>query len=70
MISREIVHQRHWRRLATEYAGVDELPDYLRSDTKDVKKLSLTAVIICLAMVIICLATVKGERQQEVVGAG
>ena len=23
-------------RLATEYAGVDKLPDYLRSDTRDV----------------------------------
>ena len=32
-----MVRQRRWRRLATEYAGVDndKLPDYLRSDTKD-----------------------------------
>ena len=36
------------------YTGVDELPDYLRSDTEDVKKsLSLTAANICLATVII-----------------
>ena len=35
-------------------AGVDKLPDYLRSDTKDVKNpLFLTTVIIRLAMVII-----------------
>ena len=26
------------RRLATEYPGVEKLPDYLRSDTRDVKK--------------------------------
>ena len=36
LISREIVRQRRWRRLATEDAGVEKLPDYLRSDTKDV----------------------------------
>ena len=30
--------QRRWCRLATGYAGVDKLPDYLRSDTKDGKK--------------------------------
>ena len=30
LISREIVG-----RLVTDYAGVDKLPDYLRSDTKD-----------------------------------
>ena len=35
LISREIVRQRRWRRLATEDAGVEK-PDYLRSDTKDV----------------------------------
>ena len=38
LISRGIVCQRHWRRLATEYAGVDKLPDYLQSDTKTWKK--------------------------------
>jgi hypothetical protein len=32
----EIVCQSCWRRLPTEDAGVDKLPDYLRSDTKDV----------------------------------
>ena len=48
-IRREIVGQR--RRLATEYAGVDKLPDFLRSDTKDGKKSTLTVVIICLATV-------------------
>ena len=32
VLSVEIVRQSH---LATEYAGVDKLPDYLRSDTKD-----------------------------------
>ena len=36
LISREIVRQRRWRRLATEDAGVEKLPDLLRSDTKDV----------------------------------
>ena len=55
LISRELL-QRRWLRLATEYAGVDKLPDYLRSDTKDFNQeaknqLSLTAVIICLATV-------------------
>ena len=35
LISREIVRQRRCH-LAIEYAGVDKLPDYLRSDTKDV----------------------------------
>ena len=39
LISTEIVRQRRWRRLATEQAGVDKLPDYLWSDTRDVKKL-------------------------------
>ena len=33
LISREIVRQRRWRRLATEDAGVDKLPDYLGIDT-------------------------------------
>ena len=36
LISSEIVRQRRWRRLATEDAGVEKLPDYLKSDTKDV----------------------------------
>ena len=36
--SREIVCQRGWRPLATEYAGVDKLADNLQSDTKDSKK--------------------------------
>ena len=36
LISSEIVRQRRWRRLATEDAGVEKLPDYLGSDTKDV----------------------------------
>ena len=36
LISREIVRQRRWCRLATEDAGVEKLPDLLRSDTKDV----------------------------------
>ena len=48
LISREIVCQRRSRHLATEDAGVDELPDYFWSDTI---QLSLTAVIICLATV-------------------
>ena len=39
------------RRLATEYPGVEKLPDYLRSDTSDVKN-PLCLVIICLATVI------------------
>jgi hypothetical protein len=51
LISREIVCQRRLRRIATEYAGAVKLPDYLRSDTKDVNPLSLTAVIICLATI-------------------
>ena len=34
LISSEIVRQR--RCLATEDAGVEKLPDYLRSDTKDI----------------------------------
>ena len=38
LISKEIVCQRLWRRLATEYAGLDKLPDYLGSDTKEAKK--------------------------------
>ena len=36
LISRETVRQRRWCRLATEYAGVYKLPDYLRSDMRDV----------------------------------
>ena len=32
------IRQRCWRRLATKYAGVDKLPDYLRSDMKDVNQ--------------------------------
>ena len=36
--TKEIVRQRRWRCLATEYAEVDELPDYLHSDTKDVNQ--------------------------------
>ena len=35
LISREIIRQRRCRRLATVYAGVDQLPDNLRSDTKE-----------------------------------
>ena len=35
---REIVRQRCWRLLATEYAGVDKLPNCLHSDTKDVNQ--------------------------------
>ena len=31
LISRDIVCQRRWRRLATEYAGVDKLLDHLHS---------------------------------------
>ena len=38
LISREIVCQSRWRRLATEYVGVDKLWDNLRSDTDDVKQ--------------------------------
>ena len=38
LISRDIVCQRRWRRLATEYAGVDKLLDHLQSDTKDVNQ--------------------------------
>ena len=53
LISREIVRQRRWRRLTTEPAGVDKLPDYLWSDTKAVTKKHFPAVIICLATVII-----------------
>ena len=33
LISRELVCQRRWRILATEYAGVDILLDYLPSET-------------------------------------
>jgi hypothetical protein len=52
LISREIVRQRRWSRLATEDAWVDKLTDYLRSCTTEKQyPLSLTAVIICLAMV-------------------
>ena len=35
LFNREIVSQRRWCRLATEDAGVDKLPDYLRSDTSE-----------------------------------
>ena len=52
LISREIARQRRLRRLATEYTWVGKLPDYLRTDTRDVNQpLSLTAVILCLATV-------------------
>ena len=37
-VDQQRVCQRRWRRLATEYAGVDELPDNLQSGTKDGKK--------------------------------
>ena len=50
LIRREIVRQRRWRHIATADAGVDKLPDYLRSGTKE-KENSLSAVIICLATV-------------------
>ena len=47
-ISREIVCQRHWHRLATRHAGVAKLPDYLRIDKKGGNQtknpLSLSAV--------------------------
>ena len=38
LISREIVCQRRWRRLATGHAGVDKLPDYSQSVKKDTNK--------------------------------
>ena len=48
LFSTEIVSQKRWRCLATGHAGVDILPDYLRSDKKDVNQaknpLFLTAV--------------------------
>ena len=37
-ISTETVRQGRGRRLATEYAGGDEVPDFLRSDMRDVEK--------------------------------
>ena len=33
-----MVHQRRWRRLAIGHAGVDKLPDYLRSEKKETNK--------------------------------
>ena len=46
--SREIVRKRRWRRLETGRAGVDNWPDYLRSNKKDLNQaknpLSLAAV--------------------------
>ena len=38
LISREIVCQRRSRHLATEDAGVDKLPDYLRSSLTEKNK--------------------------------
>ena len=57
-MSREIV------RLATEYAGVDKIPDYLRSDTKDVT--FLDRVIICIATIICIAAIIENNSLPEV----
>ena len=35
---RSVDQPKTLQRLATKYAGVDKLPDYLRSDTKDVNQ--------------------------------